>query len=273
MDTDSLKTGVDEAGLLKFRNLPILSAYAQSRGWYFIISWCHRITGLALVSVVWIRILWVEQWPEAGAYDPEKESFLMSFLLWLLAIPIIFHALNGGRLILYESFGKRNDDSLMRWVAAVSIVYLTILTLLMAVGDQTASLFFYWLIVTAVTLLLAYGVAAKVWNTKHSIFWKMQRVTGAYLLVMVPAYVLFLTLNSPLNAAGSPMIPRMAIGFVSVVYVLLVVAALFHGAYGLWSVVSDYISSKVTRACSIVLITLVTLVFTWLGINLTLGVW
>jgi succinate dehydrogenase/fumarate reductase cytochrome b subunit len=256
MDTDSVKTGS------KFRCFPIISAYAQSRGWYFIISWCHRITGVALVSVVWIRILSLESLLEGGAYNSKKESFPVSFLLWLLAIPLTFHALNGGRLILYECFGKRNDESMMRWVAALSIAYLAILALLMAVGDQRVSLFFYWLIVLVVALLLGYGVAAKIWETGHSIFW-----------IMVPAYILFLYLDLPPDTTGSPIIPSMATRFVSVVYVLLLVAALYHGAYGLWSVVSDYISSGVILACSIVLITLVTLALAWSGIRLTLGLW
>ena len=267
MDTDSVKTGS------KFRNLPIISAYAQSRGWYFIIGWCHRITGVALVSVVWIRILSMKPLLEVGAYDAKKESFLISFLLWLLAMPLIFHAFNGGRLILYENFGKRNDQSMMRWVAALSVVYLGILALLMAVGDQRVSLFFYWLIVLVVALLLGYGVAAKVWKTGHSIFWKMQRISGTFLLVMVPAYILFLYLNLPSDITGGTTIPSMATNFVCVVYLLLLVAALYHGAYGLWSVVSDYISSQVILACSIALITLVTLALAWFGIRLTLTLW
>jgi succinate dehydrogenase hydrophobic membrane anchor protein len=273
MDTDSVKTGVEAPDLSKFRCFPIISAYAQSRGWYFIISWCHRITGVALVSVVWIRILSLESLLEGGAYNSKKESFPISFLLWLLAIPLTFHALNGGRLILYECFGKRNDESMMRWVAALSIAYLAILALLMAVGDQRVSLFFYWLIVLVVALLLGYGVAAKIWETGHSIFWKVQRISGAFLLVMVPAYILFLYLDLPPDTTGSPIIPSMATRFVFVVYVLLLVAALYHGAYGLWSVVSDYISSGVILACSIVLITLVTLALAWSGIRLTLTLW
>jgi succinate dehydrogenase hydrophobic membrane anchor protein len=273
METDSVKTGVDEAVLSKFRNVPVLSTYAQSRGWYFIMSWCHRITGLGLVGVVWIRILSMKHVSKTVVHDTPEQSFLVSLSLWLLAIPVILHGLNGGRLILYESFGRRNDDVLMRWVAGLSIVYLAILALLMAVGDQYVSLFFYWLVGFVCALVLGYSVAAKVWSTGHSIFWKMQRISGAFLLVMVPAYILFLNLDSPLDATGSPMISRMAIRFVSVVYMVFLVAALLHGAYGLWSTVSDYIPSKVTRVCSIVLITLATLVFTWVGISLTLSAW
>lgn len=270
MDTDSVETGVEAPGLSKFVSLPIISAYAQSRGWYFIISWCHRITGVALVSVVWIHILSLESLLGGGARDPKKESFLISFLLWLLAIPFIFHAFNGGRLILYECFGKRNDESMMRSVAALSIVYLAILALLMAVGGQHVSLLFYWLIVFVAALFLGYAVSAKVWKTGHSIFWKMQRISGAFLLVMVPAYILFVYLNLPSGTTDSTTIPSMAISFLSVVYLLLLVTALYHGAYGLWSVASDYISSRVILACSTILITLVTLALAWFGIRLTL---
>ena len=273
MDMDAVKRGVEAPCLSNFRILHIISAYAQSRGWYFIISWCHRITGIALVSAVWIRILSQESLLKAGAYDAKKESFLVSFLLWLLAMPLIFHALNGGRLILYESFEKRNDESMMRWVVTLGIVYLAILALLMAVGDQRVSVFFYWLIALVVASLLGYGVAARIWKTGHSIFWKVQRISGAFLLIMVPAYILFLYLNLPSDPTGNSTVPRMATGFFSVVYLLLLVGALYHGAYGLWSVVSDYISSRVIRGCSIVLITLVTLVLAWFGIRLTLGLW
>lgn len=46
---------------------------------------------------------------------------LFVLLEWLLAVPVIFHALNGGRLMLYEIFGNRKDALVLRWALGLSV--------------------------------------------------------------------------------------------------------------------------------------------------------
>lgn len=275
MNGDSEKTRFEASIISKLENLPFISFYAKTRGWYFLISWCHRITGILLVIFVWIHIYSLDSISALGTYHEKTQAartFIIALLGWILSIPVIFHAFNGGRLILYESFGKRNDESMIRWVFVLSILYVALLGLLMLMGDQGVSPFLYWLMTFVIALIVAYGVAARIWNTEHSVFWKCQRTSGAFLLVMVPAYILFIHLG-PLSGK----VIQMVIGgaqnfFIRVVHLAILMGALYHGGYGIWSVVSDYLSSRILKAGLTILVTLVTLIFTWFGIRLIIGV-
>ncbi len=73
------------------------------RGWPFIIAWCHRIAGLLLVGYLWFHIYTLLSLSSPSSYDATMKFygfFLFRILEWALAIPVIFHAFNGGRLIL-----------------------------------------------------------------------------------------------------------------------------------------------------------------------------
>jgi len=107
----------------------------------------------------------------------------------------------GARLILYECFGNRNDDAMIRWVFALSFIYVVVLGILMLMGNQMVSPFLYWVIMFAQALVVAYGVATRILNSRHSVLWKMQRISGSFLLIMVPAYFLFIPLN-PITGDG-----------------------------------------------------------------------
>ncbi len=75
-------------------------------------------------------------------YDTKMQIFsspLFGFFEWLLAVPVIFHALNGGRLILYESFGNREDNAVIKWLSSFSALYLLFLGILMIAGNQSVS--------------------------------------------------------------------------------------------------------------------------------------
>jgi succinate dehydrogenase hydrophobic anchor subunit len=224
---------------------------------------------------VWFHILSLDSIAALGTHHqkaPAIKTFFMALSGWILSIPVIFHAFNGGRLILYESFGKRNDESMIRWVFILSILYIALLGLFILIGDQTVSPFFYWLMIFVIALIVAYGVAAKVWHTEHSFFWKFQRTSGAFLLVTVPAYIFFIHL-SPLSAK----VTQMALGgaqsfFIRCVHLAMLLGALYHGGYGIWSVVSDYLSSRIFKTGLTVLVALVTLIFAWFGIKQIIGI-
>jgi succinate dehydrogenase/fumarate reductase cytochrome b subunit len=134
--------------------------------------------------------------------------FLFRILEWALAIPVIFHAFNGGRLILYESFERRDDESMNRWLLWLSILYVALLGALMLMGNQSVSAVFFWLAMPA-GLTLAYGVASKVWTIQHSLLWKLQRITGAYLLILIPVHMLFMHLNYAMAHEANTVAMRM----------------------------------------------------------------
>jgi succinate dehydrogenase hydrophobic anchor subunit len=60
--------------------------------------------------------------------------------------------------------------------------------------------------------------------------------------------------------------------FVRSVRLVLLMAALYHGGYGVFSVVSDYLSSRILRIGFTFLITVVMLIFAWICFKLTLGI-
>ena len=260
--------------LSKIDKLPFISVSVKTRGRYFILSWCHRITGLALVAFLWIHIVFLKSLPGMDAHIQKAQglgSSIVSFLEWVLVIPIIFHVFNGGRLILYESFGKRADESMTRWTFALSVVYLAILGSLMLIGGQSVSPFLFWLIMLVTALIAIYGVGAKIWSAGHTFFWKLQRISGAFLIVMVPAYILFIHLESLGIQEGKGFGTGVQQLLMRVTYIGLLLGALYHGGYGIWSVASDYVSSQSLRTGIAVLVAFGTLIFAWVGIRLTLG--
>jgi succinate dehydrogenase hydrophobic anchor subunit len=251
--------------------LPRLSFYARTRGWHFIIAWIHRVTGILLVIFVWIHIYFFSSPYGTGAQEVKAQglgSLISSLFQWILAVPIIFHAFNGGRLILYEIYGNRADQSMLRWMTGLSIIYLVVLGLVMLMGNQSVSPFIFWLVMIAVASILSYGVGARIWRGGHSIFWRLQRITAAFLLVMIPAYLLFMHLSLVANQETAIVITGMQKYFIQAVYLLLLAGTLYHAGYGIWSLVGDYLSSRTLRRGVALLVTLVMLVFGWIGVTM-----
>jgi len=254
-------------------HIPILSLYAKIKGWPYVIAWCHRIAGLFLVCYLWFHIYTLLSLSSPPFYDATMKIygfFLFTILEWALAIPVIFHAFNGGRLILYECFESRNDESMIRYLFGLSILYIILLGVLMLMGTQSVSAIFFWLTMFVASLTLAYGVAAKVWATQPSLLWKLQRITGAFLIVMVPAHMLFMHLNYTMSHDANTVVMRLQNYFIKAVDISLVVGILYHAGYGLVTVIGDYIGSHTYRMGLAALVFLVMLFFAFLGIRLTL---
>ncbi|MFH1124521.1 MAG: hypothetical protein V1758_12780 [Pseudomonadota bacterium] len=248
------------------RRLPMVSFYAGTRGWYFIVSWCHRITGILLVLMVLFHIYLFKPTPDSGKF------FLIMLFQWVLSIPVIFHAFNGARLIQYECCGRRDDENMLRWVFSLLFVFILLLALFMIMGGQRVSPFFYWMLMSAAALVAGYAVGARIWNTRHSVFWKLQRMSGAFLLVMIPAYILFMHIHPVANARANIIMSGVQSLTLKTIYLLLLFATLSHGGYGAWSVVSDYVSSQTLRKVLIVAGTFLFLVFLWIGLKIVMRI-
>jgi succinate dehydrogenase cytochrome b556 subunit len=267
------KTSLVKRILSGLENVPVVSFYAKTRGWPFVIAWTHRISGLLMVLYIGIHIYTLSFLATPDAFDAKMKLFSFfpfSFLEWLLAAPVIFHALNGGRLILYEIFGIRNDESMIRWVLGLSAIYFSLLGLLMVMGNQTVSPIFFWLIIFILGILPCYLVAAKVWNIAASITWKFQRISGAYLIVMIPAHLLFMHLQPAVGHEAGVVIARMQSIFIKFIDLTLVIIGLYHAGYGLTAIIRDYLKSGLLQTGLTGLIFLVMVVFGWVGIRLTL---
>ncbi len=255
--------------------IPYVAFYANTRGWAFILSWGHRITGLLLVLYVWLHLITLSALRSPADYDAKMALFsspLIVFFEWLLAIPVIFHAANGGRLMLFEIYGYRDDTAMIRWLFVVSGAYVCLLAVFMLLGNQSASPIFFWLTAYITAVICGYAFLARIWRSGHSQFWKFQRASGVFLLVMIPAHFLFMHLNPAVGKDSAVIIARIQNVFVKIVDVSLVLTVLYHGAYGLFSVGKDYIASRPLLILMTVLVAAVMVLSAWVGIELIIAI-
>ena len=272
MTTDSITRRMEKQIVPKLEQLPFISLYVKTRGWPYVLTWLHRATGILMVLYVWFHIYTLSFLQNPEAYDAKMQVlrfFVFIILEWALAIPVIFHALNGGRLILYEIFGARKDDTVIRWVWGVTLLYVLLLGVMMIAGNQTVTPIFFWLTTLLVACSLGYIVFAKAWKKDISTGWKLQRITGGFLLIMIPAHLLFMHLNIGTSHEASVVIARMQNVFIKIVDIGIVVTVLFHGGYGILSIAKDYISSRVLQNICAVVICVVMVLFAWVGVKLT----
>ena len=255
--------------------IPYVAFYANTRGWAFILSWGHRITGLLLVLYVWFHLITLCALSSPGDYDTKMALFsspLIVFFEWLLAIPVIFHAANGGRLMLFEIYGYRDDTAMIRWLFVVSGAYVCLLDVFMLLGNQSASPIFFWLTAFIIAVICGYAFLARIWRLGHSRFWKFQRASGVFLLVMIPAHFLFMHLNPAVGKDSAVIIARIQNGFIKIVDVTLLLAVLYHGGYGLFSVGKDYIASRRLQILMTGLVGIVIILSAWIGLKLIITI-
>lgn len=238
------------AGLAK---VPFLSRWARNRGWHYVLAWLHRITGIWLVAALAAHIYNLSAPGAAGAKASSLPGF--EFLAWASAAAAGFHALNGGRLILYELFGCRNDATLVRWTFGLSAAYAALIGFLMTAKNQSASPLFFWLMACFAGLAAAYTVASRIWKSRHSVLWMLQRISGAFLLIAVPAYLLFSHLAPGAGNPARAAVARMQeSAFTMLVLVALTTVSLYHAGYGLFSVMADYVATRRALAGLVALI-------------------
>jgi succinate dehydrogenase hydrophobic membrane anchor protein len=199
-------------------------------------------------------------------------SPLIVFFEWLLAIPVIFHAVNGGRLMLFEIYGYRDDTAMIRWLFVVSGAYVCLLAVFMLLGNQSASPIFFWLTVFITAVIGGYAFLARIWRLGHSQFWKFQRASGVFLLAMIPAHFLFMHLNPAVGKDSAVIIARMQNVFIKIVDFSMVLAVVYHGGYGLFSVGKDYITSRPLQILMTLLITVVMVLSAWIGLKIIITI-
>jgi len=255
--------------------IPFIAFYAKTRGWAFILSWSHRIAGLILVVYLWFHLITLSALSIPGDYDAKMVLFsspAVVFLEWLLAIPMIFHAVNGGRLMLFEIYGYRDDAAMIRWLFVVAAAYVFLLAVFMLLGNQSVSPIFFWLTLLIIAVICGYAFSERIWGLGHSLFWKLQRTSGAFLLIMIPAHFLFMHLNPAVGKDSAVIIARIQNAFIKIVDLATVLAVVYHAGYGLVSVGRDYIASRRLQILVTVLVTIVMVLFAWVGLKIINGV-
>ena len=264
------------AWLEKFlMRLPMISDYAEQRGVAFVISYVHRITGIFAVGFVVFHLWTLQALNQPAIYDVKMRLYshpLLIFLEWALALPIMLHALNGGRLVLFESFGCRKDNTLLTWAIVLWLLYCSLLGTTMLTGTQPVTAGSFWIWALAGSGVLVYFGAQQIWPTAHRLTWKLQRLSGLFLIIMVPAHLLFMHLNPMVAKDAGTVLARIQNPFIKIVDILLAVAVLYHGAYGLISIAGDYIADRLMRRMIAVAIACAAAIFGILALRLlTLG--
>ncbi len=250
-----------------------LRLYTGQKGWPYLFSWGHRISGIFLTIYLWFHIYTLRLLETPVLYETRMslfKSFPYSSLEWLLSIPVIFHALNGGRLILYESFGLRKDTAIMRLVVAFSVVYVGFLGFLTVFSLPVVNAISFWIPVLFCCVLMAGFCAVRIYPTKIGMTWKLQRITAALLLFLVPAHLLFMHLHPDMAHSANRVIDRLQIDFIKLLGFVFMSGILYHGAHGLISIINDHLSSRLLRNSLSIIIVLLATNLAYMGIKLLL---
>jgi len=275
MDTSAQRTGLEAYLIGVLEHSERLSYYARSRGWGFIMTWAHRIAGLILVLYMLFHIYTLSALYEPALFAAKMKffgNFVFRFFEWVLAVPVIFHALNGTRLILYEAFRIRRDDAMIRWVIVLSAIYILTLALFMLMGNQEVSAGFFWLMVAITSAISSTIIYKRLWDTQNAVLWKLQRVSGAFLLPLVSCHMFFMHLNYKVGHDVDTILARVSSPGIKVLDVVFVTFVFFHAGFGLYTIICDYVERSLLRRGLTLLMSFVLGLFAYAGAKLVLSI-
>lgn len=101
MESDTIEHQPPSGLCRMLLKLPLVAHYRRVRGLSYVISWLHRLTGVALVGFCFFHVLTLQSLNNPAVYDAKMRIFsqpLFTVLEWGLSFPVMFHVLNGGRL-------------------------------------------------------------------------------------------------------------------------------------------------------------------------------
>ncbi|MBN1225636.1 MAG: hypothetical protein JXA79_01470 [Deltaproteobacteria bacterium] len=251
--------------------IPILSYYSHSRGWSFLISWGHRLSGLTLVFYMFAHLYTLSLLFQPEKFDADMQflnNFLFTFLEWCVAIPVIFHALNGGRLILYEMFHVRAEEMIIRLMVIIGIIYIAMVGFFFIEEGRQISAIVFWSITSIISLVAFCIVLFKLWSTGNSLMWKLQRITGGFMFLMLIGHMLFMHMNYLAGHDSKTILLRMQSPFIKGVDFIFILFLLFHAGYGMFSIATDYLRPGPVLKSLTFLIIVVMLVSAFFGIRL-----
>ena len=263
----------DRRGLNFPLTLPVISGYARTRGWRFVLAWAHRIAGLILIAYLLFHLYilsFLSEPTRFAALWVTHDHIIFRFLAWLLAIPLILHTLNGARLILYESFGWRDDRQMFLWGLIFGCAYLFLMAFFLATGDHmTVSPLFYWLTVFTVSAIFCAFPFLKIWNTPNAPLWKLQRITAAFLFIMIPAHLLYMHTGYAVGHQVSLIASRMRHLPTMLLDAILVIFVLYHAAYGIYAFLGDFTRSRVLRGSLALILVLLAIFLGYIGLKIS----
>lgn len=264
-----------EARLTGLPGLGRLYSLLRASGNGYLLAWLQRISGLLLVFYVLLHINTLSALVEPEVFTRKAQMFsgpLGMSAEWLLAFPVVFHCLNGSRLLVYELFTTRFDRSLRGWVYVLTLTYVGVLGYLMILGNQSVSSHLFWIMVLIGSGFISFILFARINKGNGSFTWKLHRMTAAALFLLVPAHMLFMHLNPEVGRNVAIITERMRQPLIILVDVLLLCGVLYHGAYGLIGIVRDYSEKQVLVRVASAAISMVFLFFCYQGVSLIVSV-
>jgi len=166
------------------------------------------------------------------------DHFVFAFLEWCIAIPVIFHSLNGGRLILYELFHVREEEIAIRSLVGLGFIYAAIVGFFFLKESPQISATLFWSIAVAISLLAFFVVIFKVYLAGHD------------------SKTIILRMQSP---------------FIKGIDFVFIVFLLFHAGHGLFSIIADYIKPGPLLKSLTLLIVVIMAISVFFGIRLVLA--
>ena len=267
-------TKAETYAIAVMQKIPVLSHYATARGWSFLISWGHRLAGLTLIAYMFAHLYTLSLLFHPATFDADMRflnNFVFAFLEWCVALPVIFHSLNGGRLVLYEIFRMRADELAIRSMVALGFIYIAIVGYFFIEEGRQISTTLFWSLTIAISVLALLVVLFKVWLTRNSLLWKLQRVTGAFMFPMLIGHMLFMHMNYLTGHDSKTILLRLESPFIKGMDFVFVIFLLFHAGYGLFSIIADYIKPGPLLKAITLLVIIVMAISAFYGIRLVIA--
>jgi len=254
--------------------LPILSYYTTSRGWSFLISWGHRLAGLTLVGYMFAHIYTLSLLFHPATFDADMRflnNFFFTFLEWCVAIPLIYHSLNGGRLILYELYTVRREDIVLRTMTVLGVVYLIIVGFFFIQEGPQPSLALLWPATFVLSLVVFGAVLLRISKTRNTLLWKLQRITGAFMIPMVIGHMFFMHMNYLTGHDSKTILMRVQSPVIKGIDFAFIVLLVFHAGYGIFSIMTDYLKPGFVLKSLTALVFIVMAISAYFGIRLVIA--
>jgi succinate dehydrogenase hydrophobic membrane anchor protein len=138
----------------------------------------------------------------------------------------------------------------------------------MAMGNQRVSAGAFWLAMMIAGMLMAVIVFNKVRATRNGALWKLQRISGAFLLPMVTGHMAFMHLNYKVGHDVDVILARMSHMGIKTLDILFVTTVFFHAGFGLATIIGDYVEAPLLRKGLTILNAFVMTVFAVAGVKL-----
>jgi succinate dehydrogenase hydrophobic anchor subunit len=240
----------------------------MSRGISYLVCWGHRVAGLILLVFLAFHVNTLSLLQDPVSYTGAMERlsrFPFTVLEWMLAAPLIFHALNGARVILYEWSVMEDPERALPLMWVISGLYMGLLALFMSSPSRAVPLGLFWLPLVCGAAILAYLTSRRVLSLgRRAFFWGLHRICAVFLLVILPAHMLVMHSVRGLARDAALVSGRLDNPWILSFDVAVMMVVTYHAGYGLFSILSDYIPWRALRVTVGILV--------WIGAGL-LALW